>query len=61
MKLNMFVYLHTKFHVSSIILTSFKQGVAGSSPPPPHQNGPLKSPPRLRLNQTILVLMNLFQ
>ena len=35
----MYVYLHAKLEVSSIILTSFRQGV----------NEPLKSPTRLGL------------
>ena len=50
LKLNMCVYLRnlrTKFQVSSIILTSFRQG--GFYPHPP-QNKPLKSPPRLGLS-----------
>ena len=42
----MSVYLRAKFEVSSIILTSFRHG--GIVPPPP-QNEPLKSPPRLGL------------
>ena len=44
----MYLYLLTKFQVSSIILTSFRQGVILT--PLPLQNEPLKSPPRLRLN-----------
>ena len=48
--LHMCVYLSTKFHVSSIILTSFRQGMGVflllTHPP---QNEPLKSPPRLAL------------
>ena len=40
------VYLRAKFEVSSIILTSFRQGVI-LPPPPIPQNEPLKSPPRL--------------
>ena len=45
------VYLHAKFEDSSIILTSFRQGVIlPLSPlPPPPQNKPLKSPPKLGL------------
>ena len=44
------VYLRAKFEVSSIILTSFRQGVILPPPPPtPPQNEPLKSPPRLGL------------
>ena len=39
-------YLRAKFEVSSIILTSFRQG--GTLPPPP-QNKLLKSPRRLGL------------
>ena len=40
------VYIRAKFEVSSMILTSFRQGVILSPPP---QNEPLKSPPRLGL------------
>ena len=47
MKLYLYVYLHTKFQVSSIILTSFRRG---NFAPPPPQNELLKIPPRLRLN-----------
>ena len=43
------MYLRTKFQVSSIILTSFRKGVI-LPPPPPLQNRPIKSPPRLGLN-----------
>ena len=48
------VYLRAKFEVSSIILTSFREGWGGGgvilplSHPP--QNEPLKIPPRLGLN-----------
>ena len=44
---NMSVYFRTKFHVSSIILTSFKQWGGGGdfTPLPPLQNKTLKSPP----------------
>ena len=42
------VYLRAKSEVSSIILTSFRQGVI-LPPPTPPQNEPLKSPPRLGL------------
>ena len=51
----MCVYLLTKFQVSTIILTSFRQGVISPPPPPPpppapsSQNAPLKSPLRLGL------------
>ena len=55
------VYLRTKFQVSSIILTSFRQGEGGGwreilpAPPPPPtpqniQNVLLKRPPRLGLS-----------
>ena len=47
----MCVYLHGKFEVSSIIPTSFRQGV--NLPPPPPQNKPLKSLPRLGLTKSI--------
>ena len=43
----MCVYLRAKFEVSSITLTSFRQ--EGNFTPPPAQNQPLKSPPRLGL------------
>ena len=50
----------TRFQVSSIILTSFRQGVVLHSPtlhlPPIRpQNKPLKSPPRLALNRKYAV------
>ena len=40
------MHWHTKFQVSSIILTSFRQGVI-LLPPTPPQNELLKGPPRL--------------
>ena len=43
------VYLRAKFEISSIILTSFRQGVILPPPPPLPQNEPLKKPPRLGL------------
>ena len=45
----------TKFQVSSIALTSFRQGgnFTHPPPPPPPQNEPLKSLPRLGLNKLI--------
>ena len=52
----MCVYFRTKFQISSAILTSFKQGggghkfTPGTHPPPPPQNEPQKSPPRLGLS-----------
>ena len=48
----MSVYLHTKFQVSSIILTSIRQWAGGGGGfilLPPYQNGPLKRPARLWL------------
>ena len=45
----MSLYLCTKFQVSSLILSRFRQGGGVNSPPPPPQNRPLKSPPRLGL------------
>ena len=48
------MYLRTKFEVSSLILTSFRQG-AGGSFTPPYQNKPLKSPPRLGLKQKSII------
>ena len=47
------VYLRAKFEVSSIILTGFRQGVILTPPPP--QNEPLKSPPRLGLSSVDFV------
>ena len=44
------VYLSAKFEVSSIFLTSFRQGVILPPLPPPPQNEALKGPPRLGLN-----------
>ena len=45
----MAVYLRAKIEVSSIILTSFRQGVILPPPPPPTQNELLKIPPTLGL------------
>ena len=47
LKLHMCEYLRSKFEVSSIILTGFKQGVIVRLSPP--QNESLKDPPRLWL------------
>ena len=52
----MSVYLPANLQVSSITLTSFRQAEANSPPlPPTHthtpQNKPLKSQPRLELNE----------
>ena len=46
----MCMYLRAKFEVSSIILTSFRQGVSLHSPHPPPQNEPIISPLRLGLS-----------
>ena len=48
LKLHKGVYLRAKFNFSSIILTSFRQGVILPLPP---QNELLKKPPRLGLMQ----------
>ena len=55
LKLHIDVYLPAKFEVSSIILTSFRQG-GGNSPHTP-QNKPLKSPPRLGSARALSVTM----
>ena len=47
----MCVYLRTKFPVSMIILTRFRQGGVILTPQP--QNELLKSPPRLALSLTL--------
>ena len=52
LKLKIWVYLRTKFQFSSIILTSFRQGVI--LPPSQPQNKPLKGPPRLGLKSSLL-------
>ena len=50
------MYFHAKFEVSSLILTSFRQGVALSPPNrPAPQHEPLKNPPRLGLIPASLV------
>ena len=54
----MSVYLRVKFEVSSITLTSFRQGgrgvgEGGSFTPSPPQNEPLKGPPRLGLKNVL--------
>ena len=49
MKLRLCVHLRAKFRVSSIVLTTFRQGVI-LPPPPQPQNEPLESPLRLELN-----------
>ena len=45
------VYLHAKFEVSTIILTSFRRGNFIPPPLAALQNEPLKSPPRLGLRK----------
>ena len=48
----MAVYFRTKFQVSSIILTSFRQEEVIPRPPPPPKNPEiLKRPPRLGLKE----------
>ena len=51
----MSVYLPANFPVSSITVTSFRQAEGNPPPFPRHthtaQNEPLKSPPRLGLNE----------
>ena len=51
----MSVYLCVKFEVSSIIPTGFRWGNF-TTPPPPPQNEPLKSPTKLGLTQQIHIL-----
>ena len=51
------LYLRAKFHVSSIILTKFRQGVI--LPPPPPQNEPLKNPPKLGLKLLAMLIHGL--
>ena len=62
-KLHMCVYVRTKFQVSSIILTSFREGEFYHPPPPhppPPQNGPLRSPSGLGLKAYFWYLNTLF-
>ena len=54
----MCMYLRAKFEVSSIILTSFRQGGGIISPPLPPQNEPLKSPSRLRKRESCINNIN---
>ena len=49
----MYVYLRTKFQVSSLILTSFRLGGNFTLPATPN-NELLKTPPRLGLQNLIL-------
>ena len=49
MKLHMCVYLSTKFQVSRIILTSFRQGVIYPPLPPTSEQTP-KKPTQIRVN-----------
>ena len=60
MKLKICVYLHTKFQVSSIILTSFRQRREVTLPSSV-QSEPLKSPPRLGLSKLWSVIPQLSQ
>ena len=44
------VYLRAKFEVSSVILTSFRQGVTSHHPPPTSKQTP-KNPTQIRVKQ----------
>ena len=50
------VYLRTKFQISSVILTRFRQGII--LPPFPPQDGPLKCPQRLGLMRLLYCFWN---
>ena len=54
----MCVYVHAKYEVSSIILTSFRHGVGDGNVAPPSQNEPLKSPPRLGSKVQLILYAN---
>ena len=45
----MCVYVRAKFEVSSIILTSFRQGVILPPPLPPQNANPPKNPTQIRV------------
>ena len=45
------VYLRAKFEVSSIILTSFRQGGKGNSPPPQHLKTTPKKATQIRVKK----------
>ena len=51
LKLHMYVYLHSKFQVSSLILTSFRQGVIL---PPTAKQTP-KKPTQIRVKAIIII------
>ena len=53
----MSVYLRAKFEVSSIILTSFRQGGEGNSLPRHTSKQPLKRLPRLGLRKPITIII----
>ena len=53
------VYLRAQCEVSSIIITSFRQGEGVFLPYPQPQKEPVKSPPRLRLSSYNLQLIKL--
>ena len=53
------MHLHTKFQVSSIILTGFRRGDLILLPPP--NNKPLKSPPRIDLNAQFMKYVAIYE
>ena len=56
-----YVYFCTNFQDSSIILTSFRQGVILSPPSPSSQNKILKSSLRLRLKSILSIAVPIYQ
>ena len=52
------VYLHAKCEVSSMILTSFREGgvVLPASPPPPPQKETPKKPTQIRVNRKVVTV-----
>ena len=53
LKLHIDVYLPAKFEVSRIILTSFRQGGGGNSPPHTSKQTP-KKPSQIRVSQSLI-------
>ena len=45
------VYLRAKFDVSSMILTSFRQGGSFTPPPPPTSKGTPENPAQIRIKK----------